>query len=69
VGGGYWGGGSEHHLSSSTTLAAGRQATGVTGTHREDHANFLKSWIVILQTGKRVIFTAVSLEQNQADYL
>jgi antirestriction protein ArdC len=62
-------GGSERHLSSSTTRSAGRQAAGVTGTHREDHANFLKSWFVILQTGKRVIFTDVNLDQEQADFL
>jgi antirestriction protein ArdC len=36
---------------------------------REDHAHHLKSWIGVLKTDNRAIFTAASRSQKAADYL
>ncbi len=42
---------------------------GVTAEPREDHAHYLNSWIAVLKTDNRAIFTAGSQAQKVADYL
>ncbi len=42
---------------------------GVSAEPREDHAHYLKSWIAVLKTDNRAIFTAASQAQKAADYL
>ena len=36
---------------------------------RQNHAHYLKSWIAVLKTVNRAIFTAASQAQKAADYL
>jgi antirestriction protein ArdC len=38
-------------------------------TPREDHAQYIQSWLRVLKTDKRAIFTAASKAQQAADYL
>ena len=42
---------------------------GVTAEPREDHAQYLKSWIAVLKADNRAIFSAASQAQKAADYL
>jgi antirestriction protein ArdC len=36
---------------------------------REDHAEYIQSWLKVLRADKRAIFTAASKAQQAADYL
>jgi antirestriction protein ArdC len=38
-------------------------------TPREDHAQYLQSWLRVLKADKRAIFTAASKAQQAADFL
>ena len=42
---------------------------GLTQEPREDHAQYLGSWLKVLRNDKRAIFTAASLAQKAVDYL
>ena len=42
---------------------------GVSAEPHEDHAHYLKSWIAVLKSDNRAIFTAASAAQKAADYL
>jgi len=42
---------------------------GVTPEIREDHASYLASWLEVLKTDKRAIFTAAAHAQRAADFL
>jgi antirestriction protein ArdC len=41
----------------------------VSAEPRQDHAHYLKSWIVALKADNRAIFTAGSKAKKAADYL
>ncbi len=41
----------------------------VSAEPRQDHAHYLKSWIAVLKTDNRAIFTAASQAQKAIDYL
>jgi antirestriction protein ArdC len=38
-------------------------------TPRADHASYIQSWLRVLKSDKRAIFTAASQAQKAADYL
>ena len=38
-------------------------------TPRQDHAAYIASWLKVLRSDKRAIFTAASQAQKAADYL
>lgn len=42
---------------------------GLSASPREDHAQYIQSWLKVLRTDKRAIFTAASKAQQAADYL
>ncbi len=42
---------------------------GLSTTPREDHAQYLASWLKVLKADKRAIFTAASKAQQATDYL
>jgi antirestriction protein ArdC len=42
---------------------------GVTPEPREDHAAYLASWLEVLKSDKRAIFTAAAHAQRAADFL
>src|SRR5208282_4066949 len=42
---------------------------GVTPEPREDHAGYLASWLEVMKSDKRAIFTAAAHAQRAADYL
>ena len=42
---------------------------GITQEPREDHAKYLKSWLKVLKSDKKAIFTAASKAQQAVDYL
>jgi antirestriction protein ArdC len=42
---------------------------GLSTEPREDHAEYLQSWLRVLKADKRAIFTAASKAQQAADYL
>ena len=42
---------------------------GLSTEPREDHAEYIQSWLKVLRTDKRAIFTAASKAQQAADYL
>jgi antirestriction protein ArdC len=42
---------------------------GITPETREDHAAYISSWLAVLKTDSRAIFTAASQAQKAADYL
>ena len=42
---------------------------GVTAEPRDDHASYLASWLEVLKSDKRAIFTAAAHAQRAADYL
>jgi len=42
---------------------------GLSVTPRDDHAKYLNSWLKVLKSDKRAIFTAASKAQQAADYL
>jgi antirestriction protein ArdC len=42
---------------------------GLSTEPREDHAQYIQSWLNVLRTDKRAIFTAASKAQQAADYL
>ena len=42
---------------------------GLSTEPREDHAQYLQSWLRVLKADKRAIFTAASKAQQAADYL
>ncbi|WP_348683022.1 ArdC family protein [Acidovorax soli] len=42
---------------------------GIATDAREDHAAYLQSWLHVLRTDKRAIFTAATQAQQAADYL
>jgi antirestriction protein ArdC len=42
---------------------------GITPETRDDHAAYISSWLTVLKSDKRAIFTAASHAQKAADYL
>ena len=42
---------------------------GVTAEPRDDHASYLASWLEVLKSVNRAIFTAAARAQRAADYL
>src|SRR5439155_9518281 len=42
---------------------------GLSTEPREDHAKYIQSWLKVLRSDKRAIFTAASKAQQAADYL
>jgi antirestriction protein ArdC len=42
---------------------------GLSTEPREDHAQYIQSWLKVLRADKRAIFTAASKAQQAADYL
>ena len=42
---------------------------GLSSEPREDHAQYVASWLNVLKADKRAIFTAASKAQQAADYL
>jgi antirestriction protein ArdC len=42
---------------------------GLTTEPREDHAQYIESWLRVLKADKRAILTAASKAQHAADYL
>jgi antirestriction protein ArdC len=38
-------------------------------TPREDHAQYIQSWLTVLKADKRAVFTAASKAQQAADFL
>jgi antirestriction protein ArdC len=42
---------------------------GLTTEPREDHAQYIQSWLKVLKADKRAIFTAASKAQQAADWL
>ena len=44
-------------------------AVGISATPRDDHAQYLASWLKVLRDDKRAIFTAASKAQQAADYI
>jgi len=42
---------------------------GLSTEPREDHAEYIQSWLKVLRADKRAIFTAASKAQQAADYL
>ena len=42
---------------------------GLSTEPREDHAEYIQSWLSVLRADKRAIFTAASKAQQAADYL
>jgi len=42
---------------------------GLSTEPREDHAEYIQSWLKVLRTDKRAIFTAASKAQQAADFL
>jgi len=42
---------------------------GLSSEPREDHAQYIQSWLRVLKADKRAIFTAASKAQQAADYL
>jgi antirestriction protein ArdC len=42
---------------------------GLSTEPREDHAQYIQSWLTVLRADKRAIFTAASKAQQAADYL
>jgi antirestriction protein ArdC len=42
---------------------------GLSSTAREDHAQYIASWLRVLKADKRAIFTAASKAQQAADYM
>jgi antirestriction protein ArdC len=42
---------------------------GLSTEPREDHAQYIQSWLNVLRADKRAIFTAASKAQQAADYL
>src|SRR5439155_7426806 len=42
---------------------------GLSTEPREDHAQYIQSWLKVLKSDKRAIFTAASKAQQAADYL
>jgi antirestriction protein ArdC len=42
---------------------------GLSTEPREDHAEYIQSWLTVLRADKRAIFTAASKAQQAADYL
>jgi len=42
---------------------------GITAEPREDHASYLASWLEVLKSDKRAIFTAAAYAQRAADFL
>ncbi|MDR3527644.1 MAG: zincin-like metallopeptidase domain-containing protein, partial [Rhizomicrobium sp.] len=42
---------------------------GITAEPREDHASYVASWLEVLKSDKRAIFTAAAHAQRAADFL
>jgi antirestriction protein ArdC len=42
---------------------------GITPDVREDHAAYIASWLTVLKSDKRFVFTAAGHAQRAADYL
>jgi antirestriction protein ArdC len=42
---------------------------GLSSEPREDHAQYIASWLKVLKADKRAIFTAASKAQQATDYL
>ncbi len=42
---------------------------GITTEPREDHAQYLASWLNVMKADKRAIFTAASAASKAAEYL
>jgi antirestriction protein ArdC len=42
---------------------------GLANEPREDHASYLASWLKVMKTDKRAIFSAASHAQRAVDYL
>jgi antirestriction protein ArdC len=42
---------------------------GLSTEPREDHAEYIQSWLRVLKADKRAIFTAATKAQQAADYL
>lgn len=42
---------------------------GISRTPRDDHASYIKSWLAVLKTDKRAIFTATSKAAQAAEWL
>jgi len=42
---------------------------GLTSAPREDHAQYIQSWLRVLKADRRAIFTAASMAQKAADYM
>jgi antirestriction protein ArdC len=44
-------------------------ALGMASTEREDHADYVASWLTVLRSDKRAIFTAASAAQAASDFI